>query len=66
MVNGCEAGAAEPFWGPQLVDRLTRWPVGKNEAKELAGWQVDTLTRDTAIQARGPEAQRLGGPEQEL
>ena len=24
-----------------VVDRLISWPVGKNEADELAGWQVD-------------------------
>ena len=28
-----------------MVDRLISWPVGQNEADELAGWQVDTLTR---------------------
>jgi len=38
---------------------LTSWPVGKNEAEELAGWQVDTLTRETVIHARGPEAQLI-------
>ena len=31
--------------------------------REGTCWPVGTWTREAAIQARGPEAQRLGGPE---